>query len=296
MHLVEVSDSVFCIPGATNIGVISSGKEVVLIDTGIDKESGRKILKTLEKSGFEAKAIINTHSHADHFGGNSYIVKKAGVKVYAPEIEAGIILYPYLEPLYLFSAHPVKDLMSRFLMAKPSRVDFVLNAEKETEINPWADINVKIVPLPGHSPAQIGVEAGGILFCADSVFSKRIMEKYGIPLFMDIGSQKETLSFLERSECEMYIPCHAEPVKDITDLVELNLKLILQVEELIVSHGKATTEEILKSVCREFRIKLDNFTEYSLMLSAVKAYLSHLYNSGLISAEFDGMLYWKTKV
>ncbi len=295
MHLAEISDNVFCITGATNIGVVRSGKEVALIDTGIDRESGRKIMKILENNGLEVKVVINTHSHADHFGGNSYITKKADVRVYAPEIEAGIIQYPYLEPFYLFSAHPVKDLMNRFLMARPSRVDFVISAGGQSEIEFPGTFDLKIVPLPGHSPAQIGVEAEGVLFCADSVFSKRVMEKYGVPLFMDIGKQKETLSFLERSDFEMYVPCHAEPVKDISDLVETNLGLILQVEKLIVSHKKATTEEIMKNICREFGIKPESFTEYSLMLSAIKAYLSYLYNSGLISVEFDGVLHWKIR-
>ncbi len=291
MKLIQISDSTYYIPGATATGVVRSENRAILIDTGLDRESGRRILRLIQKNGLDAAAIINTHSHADHFGGNSFIVRRTDAKVYAPAIEAGIIQYPYLEPLYLFSAHPVNEMMSRFLMAEPSRVDRVITPD-DSELS-FEDLNIRIVSLTGHSPSQIGVEVEGTLYCADSVFSRRIVEKYGIPLFMDIGKQKETLSFLERSSYEMYVPCHGEPVRDMTELVDINLNVITKVEEFLKSHRKATTDEILKSVCREFGIKLSNFIEYSLVMSAIRAYLSHLYNRGEISAEFGDTLYWK---
>ena len=72
MDYVEVSEHTGYIPGAVNIGVLRNGNEVILIDTGLDKDSGRKTRRLLEEHGLQLKAIINTHSHADHFGGNAY--------------------------------------------------------------------------------------------------------------------------------------------------------------------------------------------------------------------------------
>ncbi|MBE8539289.1 MBL fold metallo-hydrolase [Geoglobus acetivorans] len=291
MKLVQVSDRACFIPGPTNVGVVRSKDTAILVDTGLDRESGRKILKLLEKNGLKLEAVINTHSHADHFGGNSYLVSRTDARVYAPEVEAGIIQYPYLEPLYLFSAHPVNEMMNRFLMARPSRVDNVINADSRIELD-FGKTKVTTVPLPGHSPGQIGVEVDGVLYCADAVFSERVVEKYRIPLFMDIEKQRETLSFLEKSSFERYIPCHAEPAEDITPLVDLNLDVIERVEEFLLSISKGTTDEILAKLCSEFEIRLNNFTEYSLMLATLKAYLSYLYNRGDIRAEFDGTVYW----
>ena len=294
MKLKQISEEAYYIPGAVNIGVIKSGNSAVLIDTGLDREAGRRILRLLEKNNLKVKAIINTHSHADHFGGNSYIVRRTDAKVYAPEIEAGIIQYPYLEPLYLYSAHPVKDLMSRFLMAEASRVDFVLDVKTETKLDLGEGYpNVDILSLPGHSPNQIGVEVDGVLYCADSVFSRNVIEKYKIPLFMDIERQKQTLSLLEKSGYEYYIPCHAEATNDISELVESNLDVIRKVEEFLISLKRGTTEEILRKLCQEFEIKLSNFTEYYLMTSTLRAYLSYLYDKGVLAANFDEVLYWK---
>jgi|Deesub1362B_J571_1020462.scaffolds.fasta_scaffold00269_41 glyoxylase-like metal-dependent hydrolase (beta-lactamase superfamily II) len=294
MKLEQISENTYYIPGAINIGVIRVKNDAVLIDTGLDREAGRRILRLLEKNNLKVKAIINTHSHADHFGGDRYIVRRTNAKVYAPEIEAGIIQYPFLEPLYLYSAHPVKDLMNRFLMAEATKVDFVLNVKNKTELDFGGEFPiVDVLPLPGHSPNQIGVEVDNVLYCADSVFSRKVIKKYKIPLFMDVERQKQTLSFLEKSEYEHYVPCHAETTNDISELVESNLDVIRKVEEFLISLKEGTTEDILRKLCQEFEIKLNNFTEYYLMMSALRAYLSYLYNEGLLAANFDEVLYWK---
>ena len=136
MKLIQISDSTYYIPGATATGVVRSENRAIPIDTGLDKESGRRILRLIQKNGLDAAAIINTHSHADHFGGNSFIVRRTDAKVYAPAIEAGIIQYPYLEPLYLFSAHPVNEMMSRFLMALGALA-----------LNLWPRANSRIIRL-----------------------------------------------------------------------------------------------------------------------------------------------------
>ncbi len=51
---------------------LCEGNEAILIDSGLDKDSGKKILKLLESRGFSLKFIINTHSNADHTGGNRF--------------------------------------------------------------------------------------------------------------------------------------------------------------------------------------------------------------------------------
>jgi glyoxylase-like metal-dependent hydrolase (beta-lactamase superfamily II) len=296
--IIQITENAFYIPGAVNIGVVKIDNGIILVDTGLDREAGRRILKALEKGNVvdatntvkevrEVKAIINTHSHADHFGGNGYIVKRTTAKVYAPEIEAGIIQYPYIEPLYLFSAHPVKKLLNRFLMAEATKVDFVVS-RAELRLGP-----LRAIPLYGHSPRQIGVEVDGVLYCADSIFSKEVIEKYKIPLFMDIEKQKETLSFLEKSNYEFYVPCHAKPTADVSELVDLNFGVIERVEEFLISES-GTTDEMLRKLCRKFEIRLRDFTSYALMLATLKAYLSYLHDKGALKAEFSDTLYWKS--
>ncbi|AGK60746.1 hypothetical protein Asulf_00732 [Archaeoglobus sulfaticallidus PM70-1] len=290
MKLERVTENVYYIPNPVNIGVIVDSGKAFLIDTGLDEEVGRRIFKLMSNHKLKISGIFNTHSHADHFGGNSYILKKVDARVYATSIESGIIQSPYLEPLYLFSAHPVRELTVKFIMAKPSRVDHIVSHEIEFE-----NLKLDVISLKGHSPNQAGIGVDGVLFCADSVFSERVIKKYKIPLFMDIESQKESLKFLENSNFDCYIPAHAEKTEDIIQLVEANRKVIEEVESFIISIAKGkTTEEILRDVCKNFRIGLKSFSEYYLMLSTIKAYLSYLHNKGLIKGEFKDLLYWSS--
>ena len=48
----------------------------MLIDTGLDNSAARNILKELEEAGPTPTVIVNTHSHADHIGGNHFIQKE----------------------------------------------------------------------------------------------------------------------------------------------------------------------------------------------------------------------------
>ncbi|HDQ92652.1 MAG TPA: MBL fold metallo-hydrolase, partial [Synergistetes bacterium] len=78
MEIVHASGNTWYIPGPTNLGVFASGKRAVLIDSGNDESMGRKILGALGEQGWELEMILNTHSNADHVGGNAFIQKRTG--------------------------------------------------------------------------------------------------------------------------------------------------------------------------------------------------------------------------
>ena len=292
MELKKITDKVYYIPNSTNIGVIrNEGKSVILIDSGLDDDTGRKILKLLEENDMFPDTIINTHSHADHCGGNRYIKDRTSIITYAPEVESSIIEQTLLEPLSFFSnANPPKDLRNKFLMARPSKVDYVIKDEK---VLSFGEIDINIIPLNGHSPNQIGIEADGVLFCADSLFSGQILEKHKIPFFTDIDKTRKTLEFLRNSSYKFYVPSHAEPTDSIIGLVNRNLEAIESTESHI-SKSKGTAEKILKDTCNHYQIEIKNMQQYYLMNTVIMSYLSSLYNRGKMSIELNGnSLVWK---
>jgi glyoxylase-like metal-dependent hydrolase (beta-lactamase superfamily II) len=292
LTLIDVADNVAYIPGPVNIGVIKASGEAVVVDTGLDKDSGREIRKTLEEEGLALRAIINTHSHADHYGGNDYLVRNLGAEVYAPDVEAGIIQNPVLEPLYLFhGAAPISSLRNRFVMAKPSPVHHILQPGKTTILGR----ELEVVPLPGHSPNQVGVLCGGVLFCADAVFSERVIDKYRIPVVQDVGSHLETLKRLASTRHGLYVPSHTEPVADIAPLAQLNLDATNRIIGDIYSVLKEprTSEEAQAELCTLYGLDLDVVQQYYLVHTTVMAYLGHLHEQKRIKAELKGNnLYW----
>lgn len=294
MELRQLGEKVYYIQNPANVGVIRDRKTAILIDSGLDDDTARKILKILERENLYPKAIINTHSHTDHCGGNAHLKEKTGSKIYAPEIESAIIENPLLEPLYLFSgANPIINLKNKFLMARSSKVDYVIRDGKKLGFD---EIELDIVNLPGHSPNQIGIVIDNILFCADSVFSKDMLRRHRPPFYIDIDAQKKTLNFLKDSRYKLYVPGHADPLENITELVDMTLEIINDVEEYLIrtTREKKTTEQILKDLCSNYRIKIKDVQHYYLMKTVVMAYLSSLNNRKILDLTIeDNMLHWR---
>lgn len=98
-ELIQITDRAYYIQSPAKIGLVRlDDREVCLIDSGNDKDAGKKVRQLLDKNGWSLRAIYNTHSNADHIGGNKYLQAQTGCKVYAPGIEAAFTRYPVLEP------------------------------------------------------------------------------------------------------------------------------------------------------------------------------------------------------
>ena len=73
-ELIQVAENSYYIQSPAKIGLVKvSEKDVCLIDTGNDKDTGKKVKKVLDANGWQLKAIYNTHSNADHIGASCII-------------------------------------------------------------------------------------------------------------------------------------------------------------------------------------------------------------------------------
>ena len=91
MELVQVGTNTYYIKNPTNIGIYKiNDKDIYIIDSGNDKEAGKKILKIIDEQGWSVLGIINTHSNADHIGGNKVIQDRTNTNIYAYGIEKSI--------------------------------------------------------------------------------------------------------------------------------------------------------------------------------------------------------------
>ena len=121
MELIKVGEKTYYIKNPTNIGIYKVDEEnVYLIDSGNDKDAGKKIIKIVEEQGWKIKGIINTHSNADHIGGNKVIQDRTGCAIYAYNIEKSFTENPILEPSFLYGGYPFKDLRNKFFLPSSS--------------------------------------------------------------------------------------------------------------------------------------------------------------------------------
>lgn len=291
--LKKIKGNTYYVEGAVNSGVYVYGDgSCVVIDTGIDDDAGRKILKAVESRGLKVGMIINTHSHADHFGGNGFLIRRTEAEVLAPEIEAAIIANPYLEPFYLYSSHPPKVLQNKFLMGSKSRVDrFIDKGMLELGLQ-----GVEIIDLKGHSPGQIGVATpDGVLFAADAYFSSSIVKKYRLPYFTNVKDTLDTLYRLNKMNYDYFLPSHGRCSSDPGGEIETNIRAIHDTIDLITGRlsEPMAREELAAAVAEEYNIKL-NPNQHYLTLSAVSAYLSYMTDEGMLEMVLDGYrLKWK---
>src|SRR5438093_12309729 len=131
--LQPIAGRAYYIPGANNLGIVASGgRGAIAIDTGLDKDTGRLVRKALDEAGLKLSAIVSTHHHADHIGGNDYLLRNLpGVEVYAPRLEAALIEHPLLEPIYLnMGARPLAALRTKWLMSVGTPVHYIIEDER----------------------------------------------------------------------------------------------------------------------------------------------------------------------
>jgi glyoxylase-like metal-dependent hydrolase (beta-lactamase superfamily II) len=293
MELSHISGSSYYIPGRVNLGLYRQGEEALMIDSGGDETSGRHIFRLLEKEQLGLSAIINTHSNADHVGGNAYLQKKTGCRIMSTETEGAIINNTFLEPLILWSAFPFRELQNKFLQAKPSRVTDII--ENEGKIN---GTDLEAVPLPGHFIDMIGIRTpDGVFFIADSLFASHIIDKYHLMVTMDVRASLQTLDVLESSCDAFYVPCHAEPSDDIVPLVKKNRDNLFAIgdEVLDICSEPSSREDILSKIITRYNLALSP-TQYVLDLATISAHIAFLSDEKKIEyVVSEGRLLWKKR-
>lgn len=273
-ELIRAGERSYYIDCPAKIGLFETEGGVCLVDSGNDKDAGRKVRQILDKNGWKLLAILVTHSNADHIGGCQYLQKQTGCRVFAPGIEAAFTRSPVLEPAFLYGGFPPKALRHKFLMAQPSPAEDVSA--------PGFPAGVDIIPLPGHFFDMVGYRTpDGTAYIADCVSSAATLEKYGVPFIYDVAAYLDTLRKLPELEAGLYVPAHAEAVEDIAPLAELNLRHVEALCESVLDlcAEPVCFDELLRRVFDRWALQL-TMEQYVLVGSTVKSILSWHLDAG----------------
>ena len=106
----------------------------------VDPGDARPVLDYLQAQGLELVAILNTHHHADHVGGNAGLLTRWKAPVYGPYDER------------------IGEVTRRL----KDGAHFIL---------PHFGIEFEVLEIPGHTRSHIAFYGGGMVFCGDTLFA-----------------------------------------------------------------------------------------------------------------------------
>lgn len=311
MKAQKLFDSVYFIPGSTNIGIILDCParktelcDVYIVDSGRGKDDADIILRELSElfpdENYILKAVINTHSHADHSGGNAYLQEKAGCKIWCSEGDAAGLQNPLIQSSVEWGGNPIEELKTEFYLPKKCKTDKFISEDLTDLLKNGGKI--QYVPLPGHYFDMFGIlytDSAGhrVLFAGDGFFGRQFLFKYWIPYIFDVGKEFETLDKLSKFKADYYIPSHGDALTRIEETVEENQIALLSTEICIMgilNKESLTFEELLKRVADKNGINM-KAAQIILIGSTLRAYLVYLRESGKADFYVEGnKMFWKS--
>ncbi|MVT13263.1 MAG: MBL fold metallo-hydrolase [Euryarchaeota archaeon] len=285
MDLIHISGGTYFVPGGTSIGVHIEDNECYLIDTGIDENQIRKVYNYLKEKGISIAGVINTHSHADHTGGNKFLEKKGVNNFYASKMEGIFINYPILLTSFMFGSIPPKFMMTKMLMPE---------AIEKTVINEFPE-KFKILDLPGHSWGMVGiVTPDNVFFCADSIYSEKIVEKHPLLFHIKTDYFLDTMKKIEGMSFDYFVLSHGGINRNISNIVEKNIGSIEKIISFILENIPSKYEELYSKLLEE--IKITSEWEYYLNRIPFNSIITHLSSIGKIRILLKGNNIYLDKV
>lgn len=291
-ELIKVSDCTYYIDCPARMGVfVRENGEAFLIDSGNDKDAGKKAKRIVEGEGWTLKGILTTHSHADHIGGCNYLQTQTGCKVFASPMESAFATHTTLMPISLYGGNPHKEIRHKDMIAKPCTVSAFDDPDFPNEI--------KVIDLSGHAPGQVGYKLpDGSVFLADVLCTRQTLDKYAIVYLYDVAAHLESLdrvAQMQIPEGAMFIPAHCPVATDVAELTAYNKEKILEIADFLATacEEPKTLEQLLAMAFEQYNLKM-NFAQHELIGSTIRSYLTYLEQQGKVEISItNNFLYYK---
>ena len=283
-ELIQAGENTFYIDCPTKLGVFRTSQGAYLIDSGNSKDAGKRARQMLDANGWPLLGILNTHSHADHIGGNRFLQDRTGCRIFAHGIEGA-----FTEPPFLYGGCPCRDLRHKLLLAQESRVS--------PFTDPGFPSQIEVIPLPGHSFDMVGFRTpDNVVFLADCVASQATLNKYAVSFLYDVDAYLNTLDQVEAMEAALFVPSHAEAAADVRELVRYNRAKVHEVAArlLDICRDPLPFEQILSQLFQCCGLTM-SFEQYVLVGSTVRSYLAWLRDSGRMEVGIrENLLLWRS--
>lgn len=126
-------------------------KQAVVIDPGAPAPA---VLEFIRERRLEVLAVLNSHGHHDHVGGNAFLAKKLAV------------------PFYLHRAdRPLA------VQTTGSAIPFTFYPKEGKLV--LGELEIEVIHTPGHSPGSVCLKIGEVLFSGDTLFAGSVGKPHG---------------------------------------------------------------------------------------------------------------------
>ena len=156
--------------------------EAIVIDPG---DEPMKVLKRLSTHGLKPKAILITHTHLDHVGGNHEVREKTGAKVMLHEKDLPLYDNLKMQAQMIGLATPVRGAVDEHI--------------HQGDVIPFGGKgdSIQVLHTPGHTPGSCSFFLGSrsLLFSGDTLFSGSVgrTDLWGGDFETEIRSIRERL-------------------------------------------------------------------------------------------------------
>ncbi|MBA3816084.1 MAG: MBL fold metallo-hydrolase [Parachlamydiaceae bacterium] len=290
INLILAKNNSFYCDGIFSIGVYIKEKKAVLIDSGISKDVAKEIDKLLTHDHIQIEAIINTHCHGDHCGGNAFFQQKyPKIKIFSTETEKPFIEDPLLAPICFCGGAAAFEGIKKckpIAPQQPSKVTELIAPYEDQKIL-ICDEKFEIITLPGHTRGMVAVKSpDNVLYCGDAVFGGDTFRKYPILFYTFIGDTLKSFKKLRAliPSMDAIILYHGGKVDDLGPLINDHEKLINETKNTILSmlrEGPLSIEEITAKIMQTNEIP-DDLISYVLTKTPIQAYLAELEHEKLV--------------
>lgn len=267
-------------PSRSGIYLINE-KDICIVDGGSEKASAKKLSAHIEAKGWNPVLLLNTHSHADHDGGNAFLQQKYNIPVTCLNPDAMLIENTLIQPTTLYGAYPNKDMLTKFFYAQPSKVTPITQIELPE--------GLVYDNFPGHSPNQTAYKTrDGIWFLGDVLTPQSTIEKYHISYLYNVEDHLNSLEKLKSTVGKLFIPSHGPVLEDTAEIIEINIRHVNEILEFLTDKCKVphSIDELLKAFFDENEMLL-NLSQHLLCGATLRSYMTYLYNNGTVRAVFD---------
>jgi glyoxylase-like metal-dependent hydrolase (beta-lactamase superfamily II) len=186
-----------------NVYLIDGGDEWMLIDIGEDQFVD-EIIELIRQMDFKlsaCKMIVATHADVDHVQGLARARERLKTKVVAHPASAGPLeTGDKIQTYALIEAQGRTDVPM-----PPCPVD---RKVKEKDVLTCGPHRLAVWHTPGHTPGQIALKMGNLLFSADNIYMDSCVGVIDAHHGSNLKDFVASLERIQKDDCEFLLPSH----------------------------------------------------------------------------------------